>query len=341
VAQEGEAAGEHAADQPGIIASGGAVAGAAEYRIADSLEGSIMSRLLLACAVVLASLLLSVSPSPAAQPGENNSNGGGGGGGGGHENLLLRAQAATTIYDLDLREDQLHALQKLATNTAGKPDGQPPRLGPKLRPLVAELCTALAKADDDKVSDLEDKVDEMKDQANIDEPYVPATEAAKAKAADVSKLLTAAQVANFISMNSDDIAGPSETLIDAMDDARGGSDSDFDDVKSDTADEVVMLARGNEKDAKLADSVGTFLTKVRKMSDADYKAKRAELEGEAHKLVGTIDPFVSLRHWCESEFADLLSNPELPGAIRARLDHIKDAPAAPTASANGGSKEGK
>jgi len=293
-----------------------------------------MIKALIAAVATLVILGFAVSPAPAAQPGAAA------GGGGGHESLLLRAQAATTIYDLELREDQLHALQKLATNTAGKPEGQPPKLGPKLRTAVAELCAALAKADDEKVSDLEDKVDQMKEDANIDDPTVETTDAAKSKAADVSKLLTTAQLASFVATNSDEISGPADSLIEAMDDARDGSDSDFNDVKADAANEVVMLVHGWDKDPKLADGVDSFLTKVRKMSDAEYKAKHDALADEARRLVGTVDPFVALKHWCEAEFADLLSNPELPGAIRARLDHIHDAPAAPTASA-GGSKEGK
>src|SRR2546430_2282386 len=81
------------------------------------------------------------------------------------------------------------------------------------------------------------------------------------------------------------LAGPSEALIDAMDDARGGSDEDYHDVRNDAVKEVVGLAHGNDADTdQIGEQAAAFLDRVRKMSDADYKAKRAELEAEAKRI---------------------------------------------------------
>ena len=232
----------------------------------------------------------------------------------------LRAEALDMLYELDLNADQLRALEKLAA--PGKAD-PPARLGKKLRSAVNDLCDALARGDDDKIADLQDKVDELSDAANIDDAYVEPSDAAKSNAAGAIKLLTAGQLASFIAVYADDVQGPAELLIDAMDDARGGgNDAEYKDLRADTADEVVALTRGPAaRDAKLADAVGTFLDRVRKLSDADYKSKHDALEDEARKIVGPVDPMTALHHWVEEEFAHLLSNPELGEAVHARIKH--------------------
>jgi hypothetical protein len=189
---------------------------------------------------------------------------------------------------------------------------------------VNDLCDALARGDDDKIADLQDKVDELTDAANIDDAYVEASDSAKHNAGGAMKLLTAGQLANFIAVYADDIQGPAEVLIDAMDDARGGgeNDAEYKDLRADTADEVIALAKGpTAKDAKLADAVGGFLDRVRKLSEADYKSKHDALEDEARKLIGPVDAMTALQHWVEDQFASLLSNPELGEAVHARIKH--------------------
>ena len=232
----------------------------------------------------------------------------------------LKAEALDMLYELDLSADQLRAIEKLAS--PGKAD-PPAKLGKKLRNAVNDLCDALARGDDEKIGDLQDKVDELSDAANIDDPYVEPSDVARNNATGAVKLLTASQLANLVSMYADDIEGPAETLIDAMDDARSSeNEADYKDVRSDTVEEVVALVKGPAvKDAKLADAVGAFLDRARMLNDADYKSKTAALEDEARKIVGPVDPMTALGHWIEQEFAHLLSNPQLIEAIHARIKH--------------------
>ena len=238
----------------------------------------------------------------------------------------LKAQALDTLYELNLTADQLNAVEKLAAPAKADP---PPKLGRKLRNAVNDLCDALAKGDDEKIAELQDKVDELSDAANVDDAVVNLSDTSKTRAAEVTNLLTAAQLANFIAVCADDVQGPAELLIDTMDDARngaggagGGDDAEYKDLRSDTVDEVIALTKGvAAKDDKLADAVGGFLDRVHKLNDADYKAKHAALEEEARKLIGPLDPVTVVRHWVEEEFATLLSNPQLADAIHARLPH--------------------
>jgi hypothetical protein len=248
--------------------------------------------------------------------------------------LRLRADALDTLYELNLSPDQLRALEKIATTTAAKPVPEP-KLGQKLRNALNDYCAALVKGDDEKISELADKVDQLEEKSDLDDPEVTTTDAAKKKSADAMALLTAGQLASFIAMHSDEVVGPGELVIESMDEARSDPDADYKDLRADVVEQVSQLVHGFGPDTdKAGEKAGVFLDRVRKLSDADLKAKRHDLEGEAKHIAGNIDAFVTLKHWTESELADLLSNPELPGAISAMEAHA-------TAAAKEGAKEGK
>ena len=57
------------------------------------------------------------------------------------------------------------------------------------------------------------------------------------------------------------------------------------------------------------------------MTDAQYKANYKKLEKNAKTIVGKLDAFTALHNWMQREMSDLLSNPELPAMIDARLAH--------------------
>jgi len=233
--------------------------------------------------------------------------------------LRLKAQALTALHELNLTHEQLSSLKSLAADTAGKAPSAP-RLGPKLKKTLTDLCDALAKDDEEQIADLQEKVDRLEEDNNLDEAGVDPTDAAKKKAPDALKLLTAGEITNLISLHSDEIAGPDRVLIDALDEARSQSDHDFADFRDDVADDVSTLANGYEKDSsKLAKQVSGFLDRVKKLSDEEFKSKRKDLEEEARKIAGSHEAFTVIRHWAEREIAELISNPELPAAIEARL----------------------
>src|SRR5262245_1237681 len=85
--------------------------------------------------------------------------------------LRLRADALDTLYELNLSPDQLRALSKIASTTADKP-APDPKLGPKLKNALIEYCTAMVKGDDEKVSELADKVDQLEEKSDLDDPDV-------------------------------------------------------------------------------------------------------------------------------------------------------------------------
>ena len=236
--------------------------------------------------------------------------------------LRLRAEALSALYDLNITPDQLRALAKIASETAAKPPA-PVRLPPKLHKALTEWCAAMIeRADEEKLGQLEDKVDELEDSLDIEDPQVETTDAARRRAADVGKLISARQLASFIAARSDDVVSPSEVLIEAMDDVREGTDEDYKDLRDETVKEIVALAPGNEADGdKIGEKAAAFLDGIRKMSAGDFKAKRHELEEEARRMGAHVDAFTALHHWADRSFAEMLSNPELGAAISAMESH--------------------
>jgi hypothetical protein len=61
------------------------------------------------------------------------------------------------------------------------------------------------------------------------------------------------------------------------------------------------------------------LSKARSLSEAEFKAKKEDLEKEARALVGDVGPDDLLRYHVQRNLAELLSNPRLETAIKAKL----------------------
>src|SRR5438477_8031113 len=97
--------------------------------------------------------------------------------------LSMRVSALESIYEFDLTDAQLRALRTLAVGAAQKDARSPAKAPAKLVQALKDLHTALLKADDDdKIGDLKDTVDELKDDDEVDlDDDIDVTDAARAK----------------------------------------------------------------------------------------------------------------------------------------------------------------
>lgn len=240
--------------------------------------------------------------------------------------LSVEVWALQALRDFDLSPDQLKALRAMSDHAAS-PLGQrdDPKVADKYVTKLTALRDALAKGtDDDEIDSLRDEVDAMQDDddaaADVDDS-VTISDPARAKAPLALKLLSSSQVASYIAAYEDEAPDPVQSLMDAADDIRGTDDEDAKDVADDAADEVGPLVAGLDvsRQKPVQEKVRAFLERARKMKEADFKAKRSELEKSAKDVVGDVDGLMILRHWMERDMAELLSNPQLPKAIDARL----------------------
>ena len=232
--------------------------------------------------------------------------------------LEMEVDALTALNDLHLTAEQTTTLKGMITDTAGKLSDPPTPITADHKAALEAARTALLGKDQKKIEDADDKLDAFQDKADSDsDPDVDQSEPAKEKAANFLKILSPAQVANYISQNSEDVHDPVQVLLDAVHHARGQSDDDFEALEDDASEDIRNLHAGPhpEKPIQIVAKVKHLLERVHHMSADDYKSQQAALEDEARQVVGTSDPVACLRHWLENEFADLLSNPQLGLAI--------------------------
>jgi hypothetical protein len=234
--------------------------------------------------------------------------------------LSLRVHAMEAIYELDLSDAQLAAVRAAAAGTAQVGKRTAAKATPKLTEVLRGLQDALAKQDAEKVQDLRPQADEAlaDDAVDLDDD-VAVTDAARAKAPGVVKVLKASQVAAYLAEHADEVADPVELLVDTLADVREPDAEAPDDEMQTTADEVGKLVAGADvaRGRQVADQSLAWLKANKALTAEQYTARREAAEAGARKIVGDVPPMQVLANWLDGEVAELLSNPQLVAAIDA------------------------
>jgi hypothetical protein len=234
--------------------------------------------------------------------------------------LELQASALSTISDLELTPEQRDALKNMASDTAADEANVQTSNDPDYRAALQNYRDAAIGGDDQKISDASDRLDDIRDQQNVDPKIdIRITSAARAKAEAAVKLLSSSQIANYLAEHSDDVPDAGDTIIDAIDQCRDLSDADFESLKKEACEQVDLLVNGlNASGQKnVTEQVSNLLNKARKMTARTFNNREQNLEQQARKI-GTVDAFVALRHWMEREMANLLSNPQITEVLSAQ-----------------------
>lgn len=236
--------------------------------------------------------------------------------------LSLRVAVLELLRDWDLTPEQLKALRPLAVECAQKSARTPGKSTDALRTALTSLYGQLVQAepDDDKVAALQDQIDDLRDDEAVDlDDEVEMTDAARRRAPDVVRLLKTGQLAAYIAAHVDEVTDPTEALVEGLDTIRESDPAEWESDRDDILDDVVTLSAGLDPAAgkTVAAQAKALLDRAHGLSDADFEAKKAELEQAAHKAVGDVSAMQSLGHWVEREVAEMLSNPQLVPAIDA------------------------
>jgi hypothetical protein len=239
--------------------------------------------------------------------------------------LALDILAFQTLDNFEFTEAQLRQLAKLAKETVQKPTPRKPgKASAALRKVMVELRAALVPNDDaDKVDKLTTTYYDLRDRENPQlDDYVEITDAARGRAVEFQKKLTVTQVTAYAAVYRDTLQDPVERLLETMDKAHEARDADWKDLRDSVADEVGWLVAGlyKARAEKITAGAAALLDRARKLKEDEYKKQRPELEKAARTLVGEIPPTDILRHSMEHSLAELLSNPQLPVVLEARLN---------------------
>ena len=238
--------------------------------------------------------------------------------------LSLQVWALRGIHELDLTDTQLRSLRPMASpvDIAGVKPAKtdvPDKYVKSLRSIRQAL---IKRDDEDQIAELQDDLESMREDDDIElDDTVTISPAARSKVPELMRLITPSQAAGYIAKYQDEIPDPVESLMDAADDARGADDEEYKSAADETADEVSSLIAGLdlEKAKPVAEQIRAWMKRGRTLGDAEFKAKRPELEKAARELVGDVDSLTVLRHWMQRDMAELLSNPQLVASIEARM----------------------
>lgn len=236
--------------------------------------------------------------------------------------LSLRLAAMGTIYDLDLSESQLAAVKTLSGGAADPKHRDAGKSTDKLTAAMKDLYAALTSQDHEKVASLRAQVDELMDDDVVDlDDDVTTTEIARSKAAGASKLLKASQIAAYLADHADEVADPVEQLMSTLLEATDPDAEDPDTEIADTTEAVSRLVAGMDsaRAKQVADQITNWFKAGKAIKPEDLPARRDAFEASAKKMVGDVSAMQVLSNYIDGEMAELLSNPQLAGAIEATL----------------------
>jgi hypothetical protein len=237
--------------------------------------------------------------------------------------LSLEVNALLRMHYFKVTPSQMDRLQKLAKETAEKPRKRKAgQASDDLREALESLHGALVEdLDDDQIDSLEERLDDLREAEKpaLDDD-VEITDAARRRAPEVLRQLSARQVAAYIAANSDDLHDPLERLTEALAKAQELKARAWKELRDETAEEVGLLVAGldEEKSEKVSSKALTLLSRARGLTAEEFRKQQPELEKEARRIVGDVQPTDVLRHAAEYALAELLSNPRLEAALKAR-----------------------
>jgi hypothetical protein len=237
--------------------------------------------------------------------------------------LSMEVQALRLLRQLDLTDEQLRALQKVAGQTAQPARERKGRASKDYQDLLQEVHEALADPnDDDRIGELDEKLGE---QAESEKPEiddgVEVTDAARRHAPLVFRQLKAPQLVNYLGQVAGEVADPLDKLLEALEKVRGLKANEWREQRDGMLDEICNLVAGVEVDraGRLSDQMLLLLCRARLLTDEELKSQRPELEKTARQIIGDTAATDVLRNVVERTLAELLSNPRLEAALKARL----------------------
>jgi hypothetical protein len=238
--------------------------------------------------------------------------------------LSVEVAALLRLNQLQATPTQMEALVKLARDVSRKEVKRTPaKVSDKYRQALLDLRDALVRGeDDDRIDELNDALDDLKESEKPDlDDAVETCADGRRLAPEALRLFTARQAASYLALYGDGLPDPAANLRGALEKAPGAAEDDWKELRDDTAEEVGWLVAGLDtaRARRVSEKVGTLLDRAHKLKPEEFKEQRADLEKAAREVLDDVGPVEVLRHVLERDLAELLSNPRLPAALEARL----------------------
>jgi hypothetical protein len=185
------------------------------------------------------------------------------------------------------------------------------------------FSTAGAEGDEDEeVRAAIDRLDLLRDEDEDLDDGVDVTPAVYGPAREALRQFSPRQIYNLVRATEDEITDPASVLLEALEDGLNAKPDDWKTIREDASNQVAWLMSGlNPKNmAKFRTEAVKWLDEKykAKMKPADFSKKREALRTEAEEKFRVL-PTTVLANIAWHRMAELLCNPRLPAALKARL----------------------
>jgi hypothetical protein len=146
------------------------------------------------------------------------------------------------------------------------------------------------------------------------------TEVARKRAPQVLKQLKANQLATFIGAHAEETVDPLDALISGLERVRELGLVEWNETRDELSEKLSILVAGvdQKKAEQVREETVDLLARARTLKPDEFTSQKEKLEIEAKRIVGKVEPMDVLRHKLEHALAQMLSNPRIEAALKAR-----------------------
>jgi hypothetical protein len=242
--------------------------------------------------------------------------------------VSLEVAAFRTLRTLRATRTQCDELLKLFKEDFVKDSRrQEAKTTPKFRKALIGLRNMFRTAgmegdEDDDFRSAMDRIDLLFDDDEQLDDGVDVTPAASDAARVALRLFTPQQIFALLRSSEDEITDPSTILVEALSDGLTAKPEDWKSIREDAASQAAWMISGRilKTPSKVRVEIGKWLDAkhAAKMKPPEFEKQRAALRAEADEKFKA-SPTAVLGNIAWHRMAELLCNPRLPAALKARI----------------------
>ncbi|MGE3803811.1 MAG: hypothetical protein AB7K24_03945 [Gemmataceae bacterium] len=241
--------------------------------------------------------------------------------------LSMEVNALQMLTNLGLTGDQYKALVKLAKEVSPKATKREAAKGSdKMRGILTDLRLTLAKGEFDKTDKLLAELDTVyeKEKPKLDD-FVEISDTGRRRASDVLKMLTARQVADYLTIYPEDLDDPVDLVMATIDEGVKLKGQAWTDLRDSVVEEVCWKLAGTDiiQTKKATERLNFLFDKAHALGAAELMKQRANVEAAFKQTCAVAGPTEQMKNLMEHRLAELLSNPELGTALGTLGKHAK------------------
>lgn len=233
--------------------------------------------------------------------------------------LSMEVAALQTLRNFGVTPTQLRDIAAVGARTTAKSrEREAAKADAKFASALRRLRDALVTNDHERMESVQEAIDEIREATRPDlDDDVEVTEGARQEVVHVMEMLAPVQLAAYLSNFAEEFPTPVDALLEGLDDSRDLEKDEWRSARDELAQHAAALVVGprSNKAKQVQSTITQFLDRAHQNKDW----KKADLQREARKVVGHVNPMTLLRNRVEIDLCELLSNPELEHAARTCL----------------------